>query len=98
MEFIALSAMLIAIFLLFYHTSDPFNALIHRLMGYKIVECRGITSAIEGEIWRTYIHSSGFQPGVLGYAYRYPSTSIGKVTLHHDGTGFYCGNLIWRFV
>lgn len=95
MEYLLL---ILAALILLYFVSHPFHLQIRRLMGYRIIECRGITPAIKGEVWETYIHTEGFASPIFGHAYRYPATKIGEVIIYNDGTGRYCGELTWRFI
>ena len=95
MEYLLL---ILAALILLYFISHPFHLQIRRLMGYRIIECRGITSAIKGKVWRTYIHSVEASPIILGHAYRYPATKTGEVIIYNDGSGRYCGTITWRFI
>lgn len=81
--------------LLGYKIVNPFNNLVHRIMGFKIVHIVGTDSAIDGEEWNSWTYTD--KNGNL-LAWRYPSTRTGQVVLNSDGTGYYCGAVAWKFI
>jgi hypothetical protein len=83
------------LFWLFFKTCDGFNTFIWRLLGRKIVVIEGVTSAVRGKTWRSPLLVSP----VLGTltAWRYPATETGSVKLNPDGTGEYCGQIVWKY-
>jgi len=65
-----------------------------RMAGQQIILIEGVSSAVEGDVWKSYI----IERPITGrkMAWRYPLTKIGKVTLNDDGTGEYCGAIVWK--
>lgn len=75
-----------------YYFSDRFYIFVQRLQGKQVIYVEGITSAIKGERWYAIVHHTPF--GQM-HAYRYPAGKIGIVNLCSDGTGEYCGKILW---
>lgn len=63
------------------------------IKGQKRVRIIGVGSAIEGTTWTATIWGKGPY-----YAFRYPGTRVGLCKLHQDGTGDYCGPIIWEYL
>lgn len=76
-----------------YNISDSFHVFARSLLGVQAIHIKGVTSAIAGSRWKATIETDPF--GEV-FAYRYPATKIGHVTLREDGSGEYCGQIIWK--
>jgi len=92
---IAFLATILAVmpFLFAYRTHDGFHVRVRRLFGAKAIHIKGVGSAIRGECWTAILEEDPF--GVV-HAFRYPASRIGHVTIKDDGTGEYCGPIIWK--
>lgn len=76
-------------------TTETGAILFARLTGKKIIVIEGVSSAIKGNVWRSPISVTPLTGQMT--AWRYPATQIGKVTLNEDGTGEYCGDVVWKY-
>jgi hypothetical protein len=77
-----------------YTISNTVHVFVDKLRGKAIIEIEGVSSAVKGDIWKSPIYVKGKRV----FAYRYPATKIGEVTLNANGTGNYCGDVKWRHV
>lgn len=89
----------ILVFLLYlglYKTNEYVYILVRRyIFKERIIEIEGITSAIKGEYWKSPVRA---RPSGIVVAFRYPCHEIGIVVLNEDGTGKYCGDVIWKYI
>jgi len=78
----------------FFFWSNSGVVILARLTGKPIIIIEGISSAIEGDVWKSYV----IEGPVTGRktAWRYPMTKTGVVKLNEDGTGEYCGSVVWK--
>lgn len=83
------------ILIMLYKTTMSFYCFVRKLMGNDIILCEGISSTIQGAVWKTPI-SKAVTGRLIGY--RYPNTKIGALTINTDYTGEYCGSFVWKYI
>lgn len=71
-----------------YYTSDRVHVFVRGMFGAEIIYVR----RWDGLYWKAVLHRDPW--GEL-FAYRYPATRIGFVSLNADGTGCYTGEVKW---
>lgn len=77
---------------LLYNVSDKFHVFVRRLFGARAIAIKGRGPANRRDLWTAILERDAWgEP----FAYRYPSTRVGVVDLRHDGTGDYCGPVVW---
>jgi len=84
-------------FMLFglYTLSDKGYELIRRfIFQEKWIVMEGVSSAVEGDVWRGPLIKSNVTNKLRSY--RYGIYKLGDVTLREDRTGYYCGDIVWR--
>lgn len=59
----------------------------------RIIVIEGVSSAIKGEFWKSPVIIT---PSGKTIAYRYPEHKAGTVELNQNGTGYFCGQVIWK--
>lgn len=77
-------------------TTETGAIILARLTGKKIILIEGVDSAIRGTVWKSPLNTTPITG--IKTAYRYPSTKIGTVELNDDGTGEYCGKVLWKVI
>ena len=73
----------------------PAKILLARVTGQRVAKITMKWGYDKGTSWKSPVWV--IEPGKLG-AWRYPATKIGHVILNEaDGTGYYCGDISWRW-
>ena len=76
-----------------YTLSPRFHIFVRGLFGARIIYIKGTSSAVDGECWTAILETDPFGGK---FAHRYPIHRLGMVKLNDDGTGYYCGRVIWK--
>jgi hypothetical protein len=78
-----------------YKISDSTHILIRKyLFGDKVIVVVGTQYDFQSGPFKTILQVAP----ITGkkFAYRYTANKIGKVSLNSDGTGDYCGRVLWK--
>jgi hypothetical protein len=96
-QIIVILGILFNLWVIFYKMSETTHVLIRRyIFRDRIAVIVGCQYDFQSGPWKSPIIFD--EKGEPFAAYRYPAAKIGKVSLNKDGTGDYCGQVLWKEV